>query len=235
MTSPASGPGGQLSKSQIAYTWIRDRIATGVYGPGYRLVLSAVAAELSMSVVPVREAVRALTAEGLVSFERNVGARVAEVDGSQYRFTLQSIGIVEAAATALSAPLLSAADIESARELNDTVRRGLPDLDPRVFRAMNQELHRVLYSRCPNPRLLEIVAAEWARLGHQRGSAEIAPGRAHVAVAEHERLIDLVAQGAPAARIEQAARNHRTGSVSADLAARHPGSGPCDVTLPEGA
>jgi DNA-binding GntR family transcriptional regulator len=85
-----STPAGE-SKSQAAYRWIRERIATGVFGPGYRLVLSSLAGELSMSVVPVREAVRALTAEGLVTFERNVGARVAHVDGSQYRFSMQAI------------------------------------------------------------------------------------------------------------------------------------------------
>lgn len=232
---PAAGAPGQ-SKSQTAYRWIRERIASGTYGPGYRLVLTALADELEMSVVPVREAVRALTAEGLVTFERNVGARVALVDGTQYRFTMQAIGIVESAATALAAPFLTAEDIARARELNDVIRRGLPDLDPRVFRAVNQELHRTLYARCPNPRLLELVAAEWARLGHLRDSvAGIVPGRAEIAVAEHDALIDLVASGAPGEQVELAARAHRGGALTADLAVRHPEAGPCDVPLPEGA
>ncbi len=224
----------ELSKSQVAYEWIREQIAVGAFGPGYRLVLSSLAAELSMSVVPVREAVRALTAEGLVTFERNVGARVALVDGAQLRFALQAIGIVESAATSLAAPLLTPTDLARARELNDIVRKGLPDLDPRVFRAVNQELHRALYAPCPNPRLLEMLRAEWARVGHLRDQGTgIVPGRAAAAVDEHEALIGLIEKGASTEEIERAVRHHRDGFFSADLAVRHPATGACDI--PEGA
>ena len=229
-------PEAEVSKSQQAYRWIRERIATGTFGPGYRLVLSALAAELSMSPVPVREAVNALTAEGLVTFERHVGARVALVDGSAYRFAMQAISVLESAATALAAPLLAAEDFARARELNDVVRRGLPDLDPRVFRSVNQELHRTLYAKCPNPRLLEIVEAEWVRLGHLRDAISgIAPGRAVEVVQEHDALIALIESGAAVEEIERAVRRHRTGTVTADLAVRRPQLNPCDLPVPEGA
>jgi DNA-binding GntR family transcriptional regulator len=92
------------SKSQLAYDWIKERITTGAYGSGYRLVLGAIAAELGISAVPVREAIRMLEAEGLVTFERNVGAQVAMVDEGEYVATMQVLSIVEGAATALSAP-----------------------------------------------------------------------------------------------------------------------------------
>ena len=67
------------SKSERAYRLIRSRIDSGQYVPGYRLVLAPIAAELDMSVVPVREAIRRLEAEQLVTFERNVGAQVSLV------------------------------------------------------------------------------------------------------------------------------------------------------------
>ena len=50
------------SKSQVAYDWIRERIARHEFSPGYRLVLGSIADELQMSVVPVREAIRRLEA-----------------------------------------------------------------------------------------------------------------------------------------------------------------------------
>jgi len=212
----------ETSKSQRAYEWIRDRITAGAYGPGYRLVLSALANELSMSVVPVREAVRALTAEGLVTFEHNVGARVAMVDASQYRATMQVISVVESAATALAAPLLTPEDLARARELNNVMRGGLHDLDPRVFSALNQELHHTLYAKCPNARLLEIVEVEWARLGRLRDSVfTFVPGRAPHSVEEHDALIDLIAAGASPEEIELAVRQHRSGTLSAFLTNRH--------------
>jgi DNA-binding GntR family transcriptional regulator len=208
----------ESSKSQRAYAWIRERITSGSYGPGYRLVLSTLATELSMSAVPVREAVRQLTAEGLVTFERNVGARVAMVDPSQYRHAMQLISVVESAATALSARSLTPADLARAREVNDLMRTGLDDLDPRFFSTLNQEFHHLLYARCPNPRLLQVVEAEWARLGHLRESIfTFVPGRAPTSVCEHDALLDLIERGAELDAIEHAVRRHRNATLDAFL------------------
>ncbi|NUP75502.1 MAG: GntR family transcriptional regulator, partial [Sinomonas sp.] len=93
-----------LSKSQLAYEWLHERIVSGSLAPGARLVLAQVAGELDVSVVPVREAVRRLEAEGLVTFEKNVGATVAGIDPVEYLYTMQTLSLVEGAATALSAP-----------------------------------------------------------------------------------------------------------------------------------
>lgn len=212
----------EVSKSQRAYDWIRHRITSGAYGPGYRLVLTSLAADLDMSVVPVREAIRRLTAEGLVTFEHNVGARVSMVDASQYRYAMQVISVIESAATALSAPHLTTADLTRARELNLALRHGLGDLDSRLFGALNQEFHHTLYARCPNPRLLEVVEVEWARLGHLRESIfTFVPGRAPESVCEHDALLDLIEAHAPLEQIEQAVRHHRTGSLDAFLSTHH--------------
>ena len=54
-------------KSEQAYLWIRARISSHAFGPGYRLVLGSIADELGMSVVPVREAIRRLEAEGVTT------------------------------------------------------------------------------------------------------------------------------------------------------------------------
>jgi len=208
----------EVGKSRRAYDWIRERITSGSYGPGYRLVLTSLAAELSMSVVPVREAIRELSAEGLVTFERNVGARVAMVDADQYRAAMQVISVVESAATALAAHHLTAADLTRARELNGVMRSGLVELDSSVFSALNQEFHRTLYARCPNPRLLELVEVEWARLGHLRDSIfSFVPGRAPDSVCEHDALLDLIEARASPEEIEQAVRQHRNGTLTAFL------------------
>src|SRR5579862_3942577 len=68
------------SKHERAYALIRQRILDGVYGPGRRLVIDALAEELGISPVPVREAIRRLEAEGRVVYRHNVGARVAPTD-----------------------------------------------------------------------------------------------------------------------------------------------------------
>ena len=68
----------QMSKHQRAYLLIRSRILDGTYAPGERLVIDALAGEIGISPVPIREAIRRLEAEGRVVFRHNAGARVAE-------------------------------------------------------------------------------------------------------------------------------------------------------------
>lgn len=219
MTATQTG----LSKSQQAHAWLKERITRREFTPGYRLVLSTIASELGMSVVPVREAIRRLEAEGLVVFERNVGAHVAMIDDSQYRFSMQTLGVLEGAATALSAQLLTPSDLAEARAVNEQMRRQLEAFDPQGFTALNQRFHTLLFKPCPNPRLRSLVDAEWTRLAHLRSSTfAFVPGRAHESVAEHENIVSLIEQGAALSEIESAARAHRSATLRAYLKHEHP-------------
>jgi DNA-binding GntR family transcriptional regulator len=207
------------SKSQQAYRFIRERIDDGRYVPGYRLVLGQIAKELDVSVVPVREAIRRLEAEGLVTFERNVGAQVALIKETEYLHTMQTLSIVEGVATALSAPYLTSAHLEQAREINERMRRTLDDFDPHRFTELNLAFHSVLFEECPNPHILDLVHRGWNRMRMLRDSSfSFVPGRARDSVDEHERLIELVESGADPLEIELAARRHRTATLDAVLA-----------------
>lgn len=212
-----------VSKSQIANEWIRQRITSRDFTPGYRLVLGTIAAELGMSVVPVREAIRQLEAEGLVTFERNVGARVSMVDDTQYRFSMQALAVLEGFATAMAAPLLTGDDLAEARRINEQMTAQLRHFDPPAFTALNQRFHARLFERCPNPRLLDLVNAEWIRLGGLRASTfSFVPGRAHESVREHEHILDLIERSAPLDEIEAAARDHRCATLRAYDSHEHP-------------
>lgn len=209
------------SKSERAYQWISERIARHEYGPGFRLVLGPIADGLNMSVVPVREAIRRLEAEGLVTFERNVGARVSLVDPDAYVDTMQTLGIVEGAATALSAPVLTADDLAHADEINERMHRLLEHFDAHVFTTLNQQFHSVLFEPCPNMQLRELVYRGWSKLSGLRDSTfSFVPGRAHHSVQEHAEILELIRTDADPLEIEFAARNHRWRTSDAFTAAR---------------
>ena len=156
-SAPTSALSGAPGKSQLAYQWIRERIADGRYTAGYRLVLDQIARELGVSAVPVREAVRMLEAEGLVTFERNVGAQVAMLDATEYVVTMQTLALVEGYATALSAPTLPAGAIKRARAINDDMSATLEHFDPVSFTKLNLDFHAALFESCPNPHILDLV------------------------------------------------------------------------------
>lgn len=207
------------SKSQLAYQAIKERISDGSYSPGYRLVLGRLAEDLGVSVVPVREAVRMLEAEGLVTFERNVGAQVAMLDPAEYRTTMQTLSLVEGYATAISAPHITTDDLARARTINDRMAASLTHFDPAEFTRLNLEFHGVLFERCPNPHILELVQRGWARMRALRESTfSFVPGRAQGSVDEHAQLLDLIERGAEPLELELAARNHRLATLDAFLA-----------------
>lgn len=200
----------QGSKAQVAYERIREQIINGTYGPGYRLVLDRLAAEIGVSAVPIREALRRLQAEGYVDFQRNLGATVSQVDAHGYIQTLQTLAILEASATAMAAPHITKRDIKTARKLNEAMVGSLEKLDPMEFSRLNHELHEVLYQRCPNEYLHAMVQRESTRLrGIRPPSFEFVPARGRQAIAEHGRLIDMIEAGASPSKIEDYARAHR--------------------------
>ncbi len=208
-----------INKAERAYREIKDKITDGTYGPGYRLVLGQIAKDLSISVVPVREAIRRLEAEGLVTFTANVGAQVVATDAREYQFTMETLAVLEGWATAVAAPSITAQDIALARKINQQMRDCLEHFNPRRFTELNHEFHAVIFEHCANLHVLDLVHRGWNRLATIRESTfSYVPGRAHQSVEEHDRLMDLLEQGADAREIELAARNHRLATLNEYLA-----------------
>jgi DNA-binding GntR family transcriptional regulator len=204
------------SKSQLAYEFLRERIDDGRYVSGFRLVLGQIAGELGISVVPVREAIRRLEAEGLVTFEKNVGAQVALLQEAEYAYTMETLALVEGAATQLSSPLLTADHLRRAREINAEMIAGLDRFVPHRFTQLNQSFHSVLFEECPNPHILDLVHRGWNRLTVLRDSTfGFVPGRARESVDEHERILSLIEEAADPLEIELAARRHRLATLQA--------------------
>lgn len=206
----AERAGEGASKSQLAYDVIHERIIIGDYAPGDRLVLGRIGEEIGASVVPVREAIRRLEAEGMVTFQRNIGARVAQLDEHEYHETMQTLSIVEGAAVALAAPYVSPAQLAQARRTNERLADLIADFDPVEFTALNESFHRTLSDPCPNSHLRELVDRGWSRLGRLRRSTfGYVPERAAESVAEHTEILRLIGDGASALDLELAVREHR--------------------------
>jgi hypothetical protein len=134
-------------------------------------VLDQLAREMGVSAVPVREAIRRLEAERLVTFTRNVGAEVAAIDLADYADAMEVLAWIEGAATALSAPHLTKRQIDDAATTNDHMRSlAGGNFDPRLFSDLNLQFHEQLCIACPNAHLLDLLHREWERVGSSGGT-----------------------------------------------------------------
>ena len=213
--------GAPLSKADRAYQAILEGIRDQRHEPGDRLVLSQIAAELGMSVVPVREAIRRLQSEKLVAYERNVGATVVGIDPVEYRHTMETLALVEGFSTAQCAPHVTAEDLAAAREVNATMRAMTESekaWDPVAFTELNRRFHSILFEHHQNEHVHDLVHRGWNRLAALRTSTfAYVPGRAVASVDEHEHLLRLIEDGARFEEIEAAARAHRLNTLHAYL------------------
>lgn len=203
-----------VTKQERVYEAIRERILSGAYGPGYRVVIDALAEEFAVSALPVREAIRRLEAEGLVIYRPNAGAQVAPAEPGVFDEEMTVLAVLEGYATALAAPELTDADIGQLREINATMVSAMEQLDSLRFGRLNQEFHGTIHNRCPNATLVGMLRDVARRLDAIRRTVFVQiPYRGAESVSEHNELIELIASGASAARIEQAAREHKLHTV----------------------
>ena len=197
------------SKSEQAFEILKARIMDGTYGPGHRLVIDQLVREHGISSVPFRESLRRLEAEGWVQIVPNVGALVQTFDTDAWQRGLSLVARLGGYATALSAPHLTAEDLEHARTLNRQMAEALSAFDPARFGRLNREFHQLLASKCGDERLLGMVGNEWARLEVIRKSAFwYAPGRAQAALSEHDSIVDLIEAGVDGLLAHWAARRN---------------------------
>jgi DNA-binding GntR family transcriptional regulator len=136
---------------------IRDRILSGELAPGERLVEATLSTELGVSRMPVREALRTLAAEGIVTVEPRRGAAVAVHTPEQ----VQELVEVRATLEALNAKLAAKRhDPEQIRKLEQILAAGSKvseKTDLAQLHADNSNFHEALAQVAANATLREMV------------------------------------------------------------------------------
>ena len=222
-----------MNKQERTYTILRDRIHSGSFAPLARLNIDALARELGVSPIPVREALRRLEAEGWVRFTPNVGAVVSPVDATSWEQNMIALAILEGAASAEAQKHLRRSDLTRLGKISAAMEDAAARADPLRFSKLNRELHAAIVARCPNAYLLELLEQTNVRLDRLRSTMFVyLPHRSEEALREHIRLIELLKDGSKD-EVETYARWHKLRTVEAyraihqandkALAARHPG------------
>jgi DNA-binding GntR family transcriptional regulator len=211
-----------VNKQERTYTVLRDRIHSGAFAPRARLNIDALARELGVSAIPVREALRRLEAEGWVKFQPNVGAIVAPVDATVWEQQMIAVAVLEGAATADAAAHLKPSDLTKVKQLAAEMEEVAAEGDLVKFSRLNRRLHATIIARCANAYLIELLEQTNQRLDRIRDTMfTYLPDRSTAATGEHQHLIELL-EGGDAAEIERYARWHKLQTVEAYHATHEP-------------
>jgi DNA-binding GntR family transcriptional regulator len=199
---------------------IKQRITFGDYRSGERLAIEPLRTELGVSKQPIMEALRRLSAEGLVTIVPQVGCRVAAVTRRDIVDFFEIMGAVEGRAAALAAIRRSAADLEALAQVSARIGE-IPALrDPRAraerYLVLNRHFHSLIHQMSGTAIVEEIGRGLYDRADFFiNATASRSPLEDTVAArhADHERIRAALGRRDPAAA-EKAARSHILGTVA---------------------
>jgi DNA-binding GntR family transcriptional regulator len=135
---------GSISRSNLkdeVAVRIREQIFTGELLPSERVDQERLAAMWGISKLPVREALIALEAEGLVNNIARRGSFVVPLTASEIHIHYHVFGLVAGYAAELAATALSAADLERLEDVNEKMAASS---DAREHETLNFEFHRII-------------------------------------------------------------------------------------------
>lgn len=141
---------------QQAYHHLRERILAGVYVGGERVNPRKIAEELAISRMPVREALRQLDSEGLVTIRPNRGAIVTILTPAEVQELFEMRAVLEALAVRLALPNLTGESLDDLEHLRRRMDRARDER--KLWLQRHREFHDFLCRQSGRPRLRSEIA-----------------------------------------------------------------------------
>jgi DNA-binding GntR family transcriptional regulator len=203
-------------------TAIRSAILSGRYPLGSRLDQQALAEEVGSSIIPVRESLRQLEAEGLVRIAPRRGAYVAELSVAELREVYQIRELLEEFATRIAVERMAPADLVQLKELATDL--DVNSEDSEAWLRLNREWHFRLYGIAQAPLLVQLIGVLWDRCSLYRHVYTRLAERRRGSNDDHRRILAACESGDAVAASREVAFHIRraAGDVLAHMA---PGEG----------
>jgi DNA-binding GntR family transcriptional regulator len=191
-------------QGQAAYRRLLDAIRRGELPPGARLREAELAEKLGISRTPVREAIRLLEADDLVTHAPRQGATVRRLDYAEVLELYEMRAVLEGTAARLAARGASPVELDELAALNAALERTPAGIEGQ---DLNRQFHRALIAAARNRFLVRAMGAMQKTLLILGPTTLNDPARAAAAVDEHAAILAALAARDGAAA-EAAMRAH---------------------------
>jgi len=161
-----------VTAQELVLSSVRTAILAGILGPGARLRQEELAEVFGTSRIPVREALRALEYEGLVTSEPHRGFTVTSLDADEVQEVYELRILLESEAVRIALPLLTDEDLEQLEGLFAEMQAAT---EPDAQLAARERFYLRLYSVTGRPRLVGLImrlrqevarVLRWATIQH---------------------------------------------------------------------
>jgi DNA-binding GntR family transcriptional regulator len=169
---------------------LREQILAGRLSPGRRISQLSIAEHYGVSRLPVREALRALSSEGLVVMESARGARVAPLDAGDLRDVYLLRERLEPMVVALAIERVTERDIAEAEQLVTSMDD--PETAGSEWLRLDRQFHTMWNDLVNMPRLIRMVEQLWDVAQRYRALSLAFPGSASSSNVEHWLLLESI-------------------------------------------
>ncbi|MEP7327304.1 MAG: GntR family transcriptional regulator [Gemmatimonadota bacterium] len=145
---------GRKATHEVVAAVLREAITSGQLKANQPLPQAEIAANLQVSHIPVREALRQLESEGLVTYQANRGAMVSALSSAEIREIYEIRAMLETGAIRRAVPNLTAENLVRAAALLDLAEQAD---DGATWGSLDMEFHSLVYHLDDRPRFQELI------------------------------------------------------------------------------
>lgn len=209
---------------QTVVTELRRVILRGDAPPGTPVPLTEVAELFGVSHIPVREALKTLISEGLVTHRPNSGYTVARMTKQELHEMYVVRAALEGAALTIAAEKATDYERAVAIEANDRMAQAIRDSDGAAFQRESRNFHMALVRPSGMHRLLHILEMSWNMIEPVQAMMHVTPDDRAKLNGDHEEMLEAFL-ARDTARLSAIAQRHND---SVDVAI---GTPPTDTGL----
>ena len=201
------------SKNEIVYQQLRQAIIQGDFQPGARLVIDQLAAELGVSQIPIREALRQLEADGFVTIEPYSGATVTEINANLIFEVFALLESIEVICSRAACRQMDDQQMDTLTALLDQMDNSVND--PEKWSGENKEFHLLIgdYSKSTLAKeMMRKVLHHWDRLRFHY-LKDVFGLRIKDAQREHRQIVEALRTHDPE-KVEPLVRQHNQNALA---------------------
>lgn len=195
MTSQPPLPPRRVTAQQLALEHLRDLIARGFLQPDDRIRQEQLAAELGTSVIPVREALKTLEAEGHVRYEPHRGYQVTRLSLEELRETYLIRRLLEDEIVRIGAPRLEEEHYASLEEAMVTMEASGSKGDTQTMIEANRAFHFAIFGAAAHPRMVDLIRVLWQSTDAYRSIYYTDPAARIRVNGEHRSIVEALRGG----------------------------------------
>jgi DNA-binding GntR family transcriptional regulator len=181
------------------------RIFAHELAPGTWIDEQTLAKEFGISRTPLREAIKVLAAEGLITMKLRRGAYVTEVNRGDLEQIFTILSLLEGQAAKEAATKAQEKDLNELDDMHLRLEKAAADRNLEQFFEVNVRFHERIIAN--NPWLTDVIADLRKVLKLQRKDALSRTGRLQSSLSEHREILKALLKRDPIAA-EQAMRTH---------------------------